>query len=180
MGVQLRAGVRRRVSQGDREPRAAVAGRRRAVPHQRAAPLRRPPGVRAARRPGRRGEAVTRERKPFNADPRGGPWASAIARDPAFAAAYAELDPERYAGIVLAGERALFDRDTAPGAEPEDVMQLDVPALVVPGDDASHATSAARYLAECIPRAQYWDVPVAAQTRASAPKRVLEFLTAVS
>ncbi len=125
-------------------------------------------------------DLAMRERKPFNADPRGGPWASILARDPAFAAAYAALDPERYAALVLAGERALFDRDTAPGAEPEALMGLDVPTLVVPGNDASHATSAARYLAECIPRAQYWDVPVAGQTRASAPARVLEFLTAVS
>src|SRR5258708_2409872 len=48
--------------------------------------------------------------------------------------------------------RALFDRDTAPGAEPEDLMRLDIPALVVPGHDASHATPAARYLEECLPR----------------------------
>jgi len=33
---------------------------------------------------------------------------------------------------------------TAPGAEPEDLMRLDIPALVVPGRDAAHATSAAR------------------------------------
>ena len=61
--------------------------------------------------------------------------------------------------------RTLFDRDTAPGAEPEDLMRLDIPALVVPGHDAAHATSAARYLEECLPRAEYWDVPVEQQTR---------------
>ena len=75
--------------------------------------------------------------------------------------------------------RALFDRDTAPGAEPEDLMRLDVPALIVPGQDASHATSAARYLGECLPRAEYWDVAVAGQTEAPVAAKVMEFLDRV-
>jgi len=76
--------------------------------------------------------------------------------------------------------RALLDRDTAPGAEPEDLLRLDIPALVIPGRDPSHATSAARYLEECLPRAEYWDVPVAEQTEANAPARVLQFLDSVA
>jgi hypothetical protein len=76
--------------------------------------------------------------------------------------------------------RTLFDRDTAPGAEPEDLLRLDIPALVIPGHDASHATSAARYLEECLPRVEYWDVPVAGQTEESAAPRLLEFLDKTS
>ena len=38
-------------------------------------------------------------------------------------------------------------------------MALDMPALIVPGQDASHAPSAARYLQECLRRSEYWDVP---------------------
>jgi hypothetical protein len=72
--------------------------------------------------------------------------------------------------------RALFDRDTAPGAEPEDLMRLDIPALVVPGHDAAHATSAARYLEECLPRAEYWDVRVEEQTEGNVPQHVMQFL----
>jgi hypothetical protein len=72
--------------------------------------------------------------------------------------------------------RSLFDRDTAPGAEPEDLLRLDIPALIVPGRDAAHATSAARYLEECLPRSDYWDVPVAEQTEVNVPARVLAFL----
>jgi len=72
--------------------------------------------------------------------------------------------------------RGMFDRDTAPGAEPEDLLRLDIPALVIPGHDAAHATSAARYLEECLPRAEYWDVSVAGQTEATAPPRITEFL----
>jgi len=57
----------------------------------------------------------------------------------------------------------------------EDLLRLDVPVLIVPGQDASHATSAARYLEECLPRAEYWDVPVSRQTEQTAPARILQF-----
>jgi pimeloyl-ACP methyl ester carboxylesterase len=114
--------------------------------------------------------------KPFGADPRGGPWAAVIRNDPAFAKAYAAQDVERYKLIVSGMQRRLFDRDTAPGAEPEDLLGLDMPALIIPGHDASHATSAARYLEECLPRAQYWDVDVAGQTQERTSTRMLEFL----
>ncbi|HMF93239.1 MAG TPA: hypothetical protein VKE96_03060 [Vicinamibacterales bacterium] len=49
----------------------------------------------------------------------------------------------------------------------------------MPGRDASHATSAARYLEECLPNAQYWDVPVEEQTERNAPERLLTFLNSV-
>ncbi len=119
---------------------------------------------------------VTKEGKPFNADPRGGPWASVIKNDRAFAGSYAKLEVEKYKQLVAGMCRALFDRDTAPGAEPEDLLRLDIPALIIPGRDASHATSAARYLEECLPRSEYWDVPVAGQTEETAPARLLQFL----
>jgi pimeloyl-ACP methyl ester carboxylesterase len=121
-------------------------------------------------------DLVRKEGKPFGGDPRGGPWASAIRRDAAFASAYAEQDADAYRLIVTGMARGLFDRDTAPGAEPEDLLRLDIPALIVPGRDAAHATSAARYLEECLPRADYWDAPVAGQTEETAPARILAFL----
>ena len=123
---------------------------------------------------------VQREGKAFNADPRGGPWASVLRHDAAFAEAFVAQDIEAYSGIVAAMSRRLLDRDTAPGAEPEALMQLDIPALIVPGRDASHATSAARYLEECLPRAEYWDVVPAEQTETTVPARLLSFLASVS
>ena len=114
--------------------------------------------------------------KAFGADPRGGPWVAVVRNDPAFAQRYAALDLEQYKTIVTGMKRALLDRDTAPGAEPEDLLRLGVPTLIVPGSDPSHATSAARYLEECIPGAQYWDVPVTQQTAEAANTRVLAFL----
>jgi pimeloyl-ACP methyl ester carboxylesterase len=114
----------------------------------------------------------------FSADPRVGPWASVIRADEAFAAHYARLDGDWYQFVVSGLARTLFDRDTAPGPEPEDLLSLDIPALVVPGQDASHATSAARYLEECLPGARYLDVPVSEQNDHSVPPRLLEFLSA--
>ena len=125
-------------------------------------------------------ELVQREGKAFGAEPRGGPWASVIRHDPGFAASYAKLDRDRYLATVERMRDALLDRDTAPGAEPEALMRLDIPALVVPGHDESHATSAARYLEECLPRSEYWDVAVDAQTAENAPPRVLDFLASAA
>jgi hypothetical protein len=51
-----------------------------------------------------------------------------------------------------------------------------VPALIVPGEDTSHTRSAARYLQECLPDTDYWDVPVVEQTPAASQQRVLDFL----
>ncbi|HEX5496718.1 MAG TPA: alpha/beta hydrolase [Mycobacteriales bacterium] len=112
----------------------------------------------------------------FGQDPRMGPWVSVLRREEDFADVYARQDPDRYAVLVAGMARLLFDRDTVPGPEPEDLMRLDLPVLVVPGQDSSHATSAARYLYECLPRAEYWDVPVPEQTERTAPDRVLAFL----
>lgn len=112
----------------------------------------------------------------FAQDPRVGPWASVIRTDPEFAGEYARRDPELYRELVSEMARGLFDRDTVPGAEPEQLMELGIPALVVPGHDANHATSAARYLEECLTASEYWDVPVSEQTEETAPARVLHFL----
>jgi pimeloyl-ACP methyl ester carboxylesterase len=119
---------------------------------------------------------VRESRKPFNADPRGGPWASVIARDSAFAEHFTAFDAAQYQNIVAAMARTLIDRDSASGAEPEDLMALRIPALVIPGKDASHATSAARYLEECLPLAEYWDAAPDAQTEQATAARLLDFL----
>jgi len=121
-------------------------------------------------------ELVRGHDKNFSQDPRGGPWGQPIRNSDEFAQAYAGLDKARYLLTVTAMYRGLIDRDTAPGAEPEDLMKLDIPSLIVPGADDFHATSAARYLQECLPRSEYWDVPVELQTEENAPQRVLEFL----
>jgi pimeloyl-ACP methyl ester carboxylesterase len=119
---------------------------------------------------------VQAEGKPFNQDPRGGPWAAVIRSDAGFARSYVLQELNRYLSIVGTMRDQLFDRDTAPGAKPEQLFGVQVPALIVPGRDKTHATSAARYLEECLPGAEYWDIAVADQTAATVPPRLLEFL----
>lgn len=116
-----------------------------------------------------------KEKGSFWQDSESGPWAPCIARDDKFAATFKLQDPERYLGIVEASGRALFDRDTAPGAEPEEIMGVKAPALIVPGDDPSHATSAAHYLRECLPNAEFWNVMPPEQSTEGVCNRVIDF-----
>lgn len=118
--------------------------------------------------------------KAFGADPRGGPWVSVLRHDADFAERYVSQNVDHYKAIIAGMPRTLLDRDTSPGAEPEDLVRLDIPTLIVPGADLSHATSAARYLQECIPGSQYWDVPVSAQDSVSTNAKVIEFLQQAS
>jgi pimeloyl-ACP methyl ester carboxylesterase len=115
----------------------------------------------------------------FSKDARVGPWVTVIRTDRDFADRYAKADPDRYRTTVTGMARLMFDRDSVPGPEPEDLLTLDVPALIVPGQDDSHAPSAARFLHECLPMSQYWDVPVTGQTEETAPARIIEFLDQV-
>jgi pimeloyl-ACP methyl ester carboxylesterase len=113
--------------------------------------------------------------KSFWSDPESGPWASVIARDRQFAENFAAQDLERYLGLVLTSGRGFFDRDTATGPEPEEVMGIKAPALIIPGDDPSHATSGAHYLRECLPKNEFWTVMPPEQTTRKVCDRILEF-----
>jgi pimeloyl-ACP methyl ester carboxylesterase len=119
---------------------------------------------------------VNKEGKAFNADARGGPWASVIRSDPAFAASFVKHPMAAYLALVDTMGKTLFDRDTSPGAEPEALLRLQIPALIVPGRDEAHATSAARYLEECLSKSSYWDALPDQQTEAATASRLLEFL----
>jgi pimeloyl-ACP methyl ester carboxylesterase len=115
------------------------------------------------------------DKKNFWLDPETGPWAGSIARDPAFADRFVCQDLERYLGMMVTSGRTLFDRDTATGAEPEEVMAIKAPSLVIPGDDQSHATSGAHYLRELLPNGEFWHVLPPGQTTQTVVDRVLEF-----
>ncbi len=116
--------------------------------------------------------------KAFGADPRGGPWVSVLRHDEEFAKRYVSMNVDHYKAIIAGMPRGLIDRDTSPGAEPEDLVRLDIPTLIVPGADFSHATSAARYLQECIPGSDYWDIPVPQLTADNTNARIADFLKA--
>jgi pimeloyl-ACP methyl ester carboxylesterase len=113
--------------------------------------------------------------KGFWMDPEAGPWASVIARDKSFAKEFICQDLNRYLGIIAVSGKDLFDRDTATGAEPEEIIGISAPALIVPGDDASHATSAAHYLRELLPDASFWNVLPPEQTTRKVCDKIVEF-----
>ena len=75
---------------------------------------------------------------------------------------------------VAATVMSLFDRDTVCGAEPEQLMALSIPASIVPGYDANHATSGARYLHECLIDSDYQELTAEQQTR----QRIIQWVRA--
>ena len=164
-------------SRDDAEHDPVLAGGRRQIPHQQPPAFRRASRLRAAARLGSggctgcRGRQVVRRRPPRRAVGLGHQARPRLRR-----ALTPSKTSMRASSSLPAWRARLFDRDTAPGAEPEDLLRLDIPALIIPGRDAAHATSAARYLEECLPRSEYWDVAVAGQTEETAPARMLEFL----
>ena len=125
------------------------------------------------------GAAVARAREAgsFMKEFRAGPWASVIARDPDFAREFAAMDADRYLALLEASAARLYDRDTAPGAEPAELKALRAPTFIVPGDDQYHATSAALYLRDLIADAEYWDCPAAQQRPEDLRERILSFLS---
>ena len=125
----------------------------------------------------RLGAVVERARtgKSFWHDAEAGPWASVIERDRSFAEKFPDQDLDRYLGIIMTTGRSMFDRDTATGAEPEEILGIKAPSLIIPGDDPSHATSAAHYLRELLPKADFWNVMPPQQTTQNVCERILEF-----
>jgi pimeloyl-ACP methyl ester carboxylesterase len=115
----------------------------------------------------------------FGKDPRQGPWGPVLRKDPAFAEAFLAQNKAHYLLTVAGLGRTLIDRDSVPGFEPEDLMQLDIPTLIIPGRDNAHALSAAWFIEECSTRAEFWDVRPEEQTESTAPKRILDFLRQV-
>ena len=115
------------------------------------------------------------EGKSFWQDPEAGPWASVIVHDAQFAETFSKQDAERYLGLVAASGRTLFDRDMPPGAEPEEILAMKAPALIIPGDDPAHAASGAFYLRELLPKPEFWPTMPPDQTPDRVRDRILEF-----
>jgi pimeloyl-ACP methyl ester carboxylesterase len=111
----------------------------------------------------------------FWTEPRGGVWAPVLARDVTFTQAFVAQDVDHYLAMCEVSARRLFDRDTAPGAEPEELQAMKIPALIIPGDDPAHAMSAAHYLRECLPNADFWPVGPAGQEPQLVAERLMTF-----
>jgi pimeloyl-ACP methyl ester carboxylesterase len=111
----------------------------------------------------------------ISADPRGGLWSSVLARDENFANQFVAQDLDWYLAVCGVGARTLFDRDTVPGAEPEELSAIKVPAFIISGDDIAHPQSAAHYLKECLPQNELWPIAVKDQNAQVIAERLLAF-----
>ena len=121
---------------------------------------------------------LAQEKKSFWGEPAAGPWASKIVAALDFSQRFAEQDQDRYLAIALLMGQTLFDRDTATGLDPLELMALKVPSVIIPGAEAAHATSAARYLEECLDGSIYHDVPAAEQTPDQVRGWITDFIDA--
>ena len=111
----------------------------------------------------------------FWEDPEPGPWASPLCTDSAFAARFVKQDVDRYLEIVAATRDALFPDTFVAGASAEELLQIDIPALVIPGGDERHTVSAANQLRELLPRVQYWDMPASQQNGQNTFEQLIGF-----
>jgi pimeloyl-ACP methyl ester carboxylesterase len=121
---------------------------------------------------------LARAKGSFPQVPESGPWAAVLAHDTRFAEQFVQQDVDRYLALVAVSCHSLFNRDTIPGADPEELLALKLPALILPGHTDAHATSCARYLEECIPGSEYWDVHLESQPPDLIRDRILAFLAA--
>jgi pimeloyl-ACP methyl ester carboxylesterase len=120
-------------------------------------------------------DRALKEKKNFQDEPDLGPWGIAMNNDPELATRFVKQDVERYAATVLASRDAMFPDTFVSGARAEELLEIDIPALVWPGDDPSHATSAAHQLRELMPRVRYWDVHPSKQTAEDQLAQLLKF-----
>jgi pimeloyl-ACP methyl ester carboxylesterase len=118
---------------------------------------------------------AARAKPGFWADPRGGLWSAVLSHDDEFAKNFVAQDQERYLALSEVNARTLFDRDTAGGAEPEELTAMHIPAVIIPGDDPAHRLSASHYLNELLPEVEFWNVLPPEQDASRVAGRLIEF-----
>jgi pimeloyl-ACP methyl ester carboxylesterase len=114
--------------------------------------------------------------KNFWLDPEAGPWASQNASDREFAAQFVQQDVARYLEICAQSRDALYGDTMPSGATGGELMTIQVPALILPGADASHATSAAWAMKELMPNAEFWNVLPPHQNGANVHAAIMDFV----
>ena len=112
-------------------------------------------------------------------DPEAGPWAAPLLSDPQFARRYVQQDVARYLEIVGESRDALFSDTMPSGASADELMAIQTPALILPGADASHATSAAWALKELMPASEIWNVLPPHQNGSNVLEQIVELKSSV-
>lgn len=117
---------------------------------------------------------LARQSSMFWSDPEAGPWSSVIASDDSFARSYVRQDLDRYLEVVAQSRDNLFSDTMPSGVTSSQLMTMQIPAFVMPGDDALHATSSAHVLRELMPHAKLSRLMPRQQTAASIEHWVYE------
>jgi pimeloyl-ACP methyl ester carboxylesterase len=96
---------------------------------------------------------LARRSRIFWSDPDAGPWSSIMASDDAFAESFVRQDLDRYLQIVEQSRDNLFSDTLPAGASCNQLVMMQVPAFIMPGNDALHTASCAHTLRELMPQA---------------------------
>ncbi|MGH8635058.1 MAG: alpha/beta fold hydrolase [Burkholderiales bacterium] len=110
----------------------------------------------------------------FWSDPESGPWSSVIASDSGFAESFVRQDLDTYLQVVAQCRDNLFSDTLPSGATGEQLAAIDVPAFIMPGDDALHTTSCAQVLRELMPRAKLSSLKLSQQNATTIGQWVCE------
>jgi pimeloyl-ACP methyl ester carboxylesterase len=110
----------------------------------------------------------------FWSNPESGPWSPVIASDSGFAESFIRQDPAHYLQVVEQCRDNLFGDTLPSGATGEQLTAIDVPAFIMPGDDALHTVSCAQVLRELMPRAKLSSLKLTQQSAGAIHQWVRE------
>ena len=111
----------------------------------------------------------------FWLDPEIGPWGSPAAVYADFASELLRQDLKTYFEVLERSRDALFNDTMPSGASGAELMRIGTPALVLPGNDSSHAYSASVALKELMPEATLWDLLPERQNGRNTLEEILRF-----
>lgn len=111
----------------------------------------------------------------FWLDPEIGPWGSPAAVYPDFASDFVQQDLETYLGVAERSRDALFNDTMPSGASGAELMRIQAPSFILPGNDSSHAYSASLALKELMPNAELWDVMPERQNGRNTLESILRY-----
>jgi pimeloyl-ACP methyl ester carboxylesterase len=119
--------------------------------------------------------ARAREGENFWLDPQIGPWGSPAAIYPDFAKDLIGQDLRRYMEIAEQSRDTLFNDTMPSGASGAELMKIETPSFILPGNDSSHAYSASLALKELMPEATLWDLLPERQNGRNTLEEILRF-----
>ena len=116
-----------------------------------------------------------REGENFWLDPEIGPWGSPAAVYPQFASELAGQDLKTYFETAERSRDALFNDTMPSGASGAELMKIETPSFILPGNDSSHAYSASLALKELMPNAELWELLPERQNGRNTLESILRF-----